>query len=231
LSLTNKQGCQLEAVRQHQDLTTKRRKKMTNYDKFFSSNVEMLVCNTSCIGVTSKGLLREFRRRFRKEVSQYEGRCRNGKMSVGNFFVVDRGADKSQYRYFAFLPTKHYVDGQTESDNALFALALLNEWCQKTGVKSVAVPNLEIDQDLVKKELCSWTDIRVILFDEKGSEVVLQKEAKDSASDIIVNAPFEEKYACQPVVEPEPEPEPEQKDEESADIEEECDGSFFEVRV
>jgi len=108
----------------------------------FQSQAEMLVDPVNCVGVSGKGLAREFKRRFPNAVRHYERMCRRGLVwhdVPPAFYQFGHGAGVLVMT-IAFVPTKKHWRDSSRFDHVRAATRQLARLIESGAFTHAAVP-------------------------------------------------------------------------------------------
>lgn len=133
----------------------------------FSSGADALVNPVNCVGVSGKGLAKEFAKRFKEGDRMYRNACMSGELSIGSV-VIWRGTPSVIY-----LPTKDHWRNPSTISYVKRGLAALRPELKVGAFASVAIPALGCGnggllwkdvRPLIEKALGDL-DIRVLLYE------------------------------------------------------------------
>ncbi len=138
------------------------------------ADVDALVNAVNCVGVMSKGIALQFKRRFPAMFKTYRAACKLGKVAPGRVHVVPVVSDGTRPRFVVNFPTKRHWREASRLDDLDAGLADLADRVRELGIGSLAIPPLGcglggLDWAVVKPQVVSafaeLSDVRVLLFE------------------------------------------------------------------
>jgi O-acetyl-ADP-ribose deacetylase (regulator of RNase III) len=102
----------------------------------FESGADALVNPVNCVGVSGKGLAKEFARRFPEAQKQYVRLCRNGELRLGEPRVIVGKPD------IIVFPTKNHWRDRSDLANVAAGIRSLRQLVKNRRYNHVAVPAL-----------------------------------------------------------------------------------------
>ncbi len=142
----------------------------------FESGAKALVNPVNCVGVSGKGLAKEFAQRFPGAQRVYESLCRFGDITVGGDMLVTRGGEGAKDRpHIIFFPTKKHWRDDSKIGFIDLGLRRLHDVIENNGFKTVALPALgcglgKLRWDEVKPKIesrLSDLDADIFVFEPK----------------------------------------------------------------
>jgi O-acetyl-ADP-ribose deacetylase (regulator of RNase III) len=106
----------------------------------FESKATVLVNPVNCVGVSGKGLAKEFAKRFPKQQKLYEKACRNDDLNIGDIFLIETG--ETAPARLVYFPTKEHWRDKSRITWITRGLKALRENLLVVEVESIAVPAL-----------------------------------------------------------------------------------------
>lgn len=108
----------------------------------FKSDTQALVNPVNCVGVTGKGLAKQFKQRYPAVFAEYRAACQAGELKIGGMPQVCINAAQPGPRYVINFPTKNHWRDQSDMENIARSLYGLVHALNKHMIKSVAIPAL-----------------------------------------------------------------------------------------
>ena len=138
---------------------------------------EALVNTVNCIGYMGKGIALQFKKAYPENNDKYEKACNAHEVRQGKMFVFETG-NMFDPKYIINFPTKRHWRGKSRIEDIKSGMKDLVSVIKKNKISSIAIPPLGcglggLDWNQVKKiiknEMQQLQDVRVILFEPKGS--------------------------------------------------------------
>ncbi len=130
-------------------------------DLFAEKAVDVLVNPVNCVGVSGKGMAREFKKRFPAAQRDYERACLEGRLTLCQVLLTPAPAP---VRFIAFLPTKTHWRLPSELAHVDGGLAALALQVRRRRIRSLAVPALGCGLGGLR-----WRDVKPLLERHLGS--------------------------------------------------------------
>lgn len=137
------------------------------------AEAEALVNTVNIVGVMGKGIALMFKEAFPDNTKQYEAACKNGKVKVGQMFVV-RSTQMFGPKWIINFPTKKHWRHPTKMEWVSEGLIDLRRVIIENHIKSIAIPPLGcgnggLDWEDVRNEivnvLSNIEDVEIIIFE------------------------------------------------------------------
>ena len=106
----------------------------------FQSDADCYVNPVNTIGVTDKGLIRQFRDKFPINHRQYMAACAKDLIQMGRLFIVHNEAESRQY--IINFPTKRHWGDKSEMKWVISGLIDLRQLIDTYHIQSIAIPAL-----------------------------------------------------------------------------------------
>ncbi len=140
-------------------------------------DAEALINTVNCVGVMGRGIALQFKKTFPENYKSYAAACKNDEVQPGCMFVFATREIINPHFIINF-PTKRHWRGKSRMEDIKSGLKALVEVIHKYDIHSVAIPplgsglgglNWEAVKQLIEKAFHPLTDVRVIIFEPKGS--------------------------------------------------------------
>lgn len=137
------------------------------------ANVEALVNTVNCVGVMGKGIALQFKQAFPDNFQQYEKACNDGRVQLGEVYVVARGKGTTP-AYIINFPTKYHWKAKSRLSDIKSGLQSLVSAIRHLGIESIAVPPLGCGnggldwsdvRPLIEEAFALLPDVQVLLFE------------------------------------------------------------------
>ena len=140
----------------------------------FESNAQTIVNTVNCVGVMGKGVALEFKRRFPEMFKDYEARCGQHQVQLGEPYLYRQLLEP----WILNFPTKDHWRGVSNLAAIVEGLSYLERHYQQWGITSLAVPPLGCGQGQLEWKVVGPTlfrhlqrfDIPVVLFAPFGTK-------------------------------------------------------------
>lgn len=126
----------------------------------FESNARIYVNPVNCLGISGKGLAKEYKMRYPNIVKQYEDYCKSPGMEPGNIFSVDTRLI-AKMSYIVFLATKDNWRYPSKIEYVIDGLINLRQFMIKNNEYFVAIPALGAGLGQLK-----WSDVRKEIYEK-----------------------------------------------------------------
>ena len=111
----------------------------------FDIKADAIVNPVNCVGVSGKGLAKEFAVRYPDENQLYRAACNKGLITTGTGFAVGRLTriqEIDNVRFIVYFPTKNHWRNPSKLQYIQDGLADLLTFCEEKKIKSIAMPKL-----------------------------------------------------------------------------------------
>src|SRR3989338_1981770 len=104
----------------------------------FDSKVQTVVNTVNCVGVMGKGLALEFKKQFPEMFKEYEKKCKDGEVRLGQPYLYKH----SMYQWILLFPTKDDWRSISKLSDIEGGLLYLKKYYKDWDITSLAVPPL-----------------------------------------------------------------------------------------
>lgn len=137
----------------------------------FESHAEALVNTVNCVGVMGKGIAYQFRRAFPEMYLDYERRCQNGEVQLGNVTSF-----REKGRLIINFPTKGHWRSASRLEDIRAGLASLKRLLEQESLRSIALPPLGCGNGGLQ-----WTEVRPLIVEAFNDLEGIQIEVYEPA--------------------------------------------------
>jgi O-acetyl-ADP-ribose deacetylase (regulator of RNase III) len=123
----------------------------------FLSKAEALVNPVNCVGVSGKGLAKEFKKRFPEADDCYVKLCRMGVIIPGHVQMLREGM-LPEGKWIAYFPSKDHWRNPSQTDRISSGLDALARGLVLRKIKSVAIPALGCGNGGL-----AWSDVKPLI--------------------------------------------------------------------
>ena len=170
----------------------------------FDSQAQTLVNTVNCVGIMGKGIALEFKKRFPDMYKDYEQRCKEGKVKLGEPYLFRR----LTLPWILNIPTKDHWRSVSRLQDIIDSLQYLEDHCRQWEIASLAVPPLgcgegQLEWRIVGPSLYRFLqklDIPVEIYAPFGTphEELMPAFLKGHSEDVITDTKKSREYRITP---------------------------------
>ncbi|MFK5892281.1 MAG: macro domain-containing protein [Pseudomonadota bacterium] len=140
-------------------------------------DAEAIVNTVNCVGVMGRGIALQFKKAFPENFKSYSLACKNKQVVPGEMFIFKTGQTLNP-KYIINFPTKRHWRGKSHLEDIESGLLSLVKAIKNFKIKSIAIPPLGsglggldwgVVKGLIEQSLQNLNDVKVIVFEPKGS--------------------------------------------------------------
>lgn len=133
---------------------------MERGSNIFESLARVYVNPVNCLGISGKGLAKEYKTRYPEIVKLYEDHCKTKGMEPGTIFTVDTRL-MAKMSYIVFLATKDNWRNPSKIEYVRDGLIELRQFMEKKKEYSVAIPALGAGLGQL-----TWNEVRREIYEQ-----------------------------------------------------------------
>ncbi|MBA6390484.1 macro domain-containing protein [Colwellia sp. BRX10-3] len=108
----------------------------------FSTQCQTIVNTVNCVGVMGAGIALEFKLRYPKMFSLYQGHCANGQLTLGRIWIYNDKQKNGACSRILNFPTKNHWKDPSSLDDIKLGLSKFIATFKEKGITSIAFPLL-----------------------------------------------------------------------------------------